>query len=488
MKAPTQSRILQAVELLSKEFDRRGAASLLKQELALGAAAGDRWRSVAKLAAKIGEIDIAVEAARRYADSAPLSLEHQLFYWGELATHGRHTQALNIVRALSEARRNQPAIMHFQATLAAQEGNFQEAETLFRRALKAAPFTPQTWFALAMIKTFAPGDPDLAQMERLAPSMAQAEPSIYARFLFGLGKARHDCKDYDKAFEYYAQGAALRRREEPHDPNATTAFVTGLIRDFTPETMRAFRASGCDSDRAIFVNGVPRSGTTLVEQIIASHSAVGGGAEINLLAPALIPTGDYSFAGAMAYQKRSKSNDCWGEIANDYLSMIGMRFQTSGRIIDKTLGQSHLMGLLLSMLPRARVIWLRRQPEDSALSTFRSYFTAPTPWSWSLEDIAQFYREEDRLFQHWTQIEPDRILPIRYEDLVKDPQTVIPQIINHVGLSVEPGVFEPHKAKRSVRTASVKQVRSPVSTSSVGAARAYDRQMEAFRRVYHQRD
>lgn len=483
MSSSGPSYVLRAIASL-QAFDRRGAAALLRQEIADGGQTGRRWRAVAQLAGKIGEVEIAIEAARRYAATDPTSLDHQLFYWGELATHGRHAQALGILAALSPGRGNHPAVLHFKGTIAAQEGEFELAEQCYRRALAQAPLAPQTWFALAMIKTFAPGDADLVQMERLRPSFTAVEPSIYARFLFGLGKARHDCGDYDRAFEAYTEGSALRRREEPYNAAALAAFVDGLIRDFTAEGVRSLNASGCESSRPIFVNGVPRSGTTLVEQILTSHSTVSAGAELNLLAQALIPTGDYSFAGAARYQGRSDGPDCWGQIGADYLHLLQQRFGSDGRLVDKTLSQSHLMGLLLHVLPNAKIIWLRRAPEDSALSTFRSFFTAPTPWCWSLEDIAHFYRQEDRLYRHWTELAPDRILTVQYEELVRNPEEGIRKILGHVGLAPEPQVFEPHKSKRSVRTASVKQVRAPITSASVGAAKAYDTQMEAFRRAY----
>ena len=483
MSAPPQSRILQAIELL-KSFDRRGAAALLRQELAAGPPSGDRWRSFNMLAAKIGEIESALEAARRYAATTPATLERLLFYWGELSTYGRNRQALKEAKQLPEQARSHPAILHFLGTLAGQDGDFDQATALYRRALAANPNLPQTWFALAMIRTFAPGDPDIAEMERLRPVMAQAEASIYARFLYGLAKAYQDCGDDERAFSLYSEAAELRRREEKFDADALTAFVDRLIRDFTPEAIRALTPSTCDSDRAIFVTGLPRSGTTLIEQILTSHSEVVDGGEVGLLRPAMLAAGDFSYPAALAYQGRAQLKDPWGELARDYLDMLTARFGAEGRIVDKTLVHSHFMGLLLHVLPHAKVLWIRRKPEDSALSTFRTFFTSPLPWSWSLEDIGRFYREEDRLFAHWTALFPDRILTVRYEELVSDPEPGIGAILAHVGLAPEPQVFEPHKAKRVVRTASVQQVRAPISTKRIDAAKPYERHMEAFQRAY----
>jgi hypothetical protein len=336
-----------------------------------------------------------------------------------------------------------------------------------------------------MIKTFAPDDPDLAEMERLRPAIERGtEPAIFARFLYGLAKAWHDCGDYDRAFALYSQGAALRRMGEKWDPEALGRHADGMIRDFTPEAVARLQPSRSERP-ALFVNGLPRSGTTLVEQILVSHSQVAEGGEVNLLRAALIPTGDYSLAGALRYEQRMAGRpDPWGALAKSYFHMLEMRFRTAKLVVDKTLGQSHFMGLLLHMLPQARVIWMRRDPEDVALSCFRNFFSSQIPWSWSLEDIGRFFAIEDCLFAHWTQAFPERILVVPYESLARTPEEWIPRILAHAGLPDEPQVREFHATRRNVRTASVQQVRSPISTARIGQAEAYAAHLAPFRAAY----
>jgi len=217
---------------------------------------------------------------------------------------------------------------------------------------------------------------------------------------------------------------------------------------------------------------------------LVSHSEVENGSELNLLRAALIPTGDRSLQGALAYQKRVEARDPWGALAADYFRMLEMRFRTERLVVDKTLGQSHFMGLLLHMLPEARVIWMRRNAEDVALSCFRNFFSSPLPWSWSLADIGRFFVLEDRLFAHWIEQFPERILVVPYESLVSAPEEWIPRILDHAGLPDEPQVREFHATKRNVRTASVQQVRGPISTASIGLSRAYDEHLAPFRAVY----
>ncbi len=481
--SPQSSRILQAVAAL-QAFDRKRAVNLLEEELKDGPATGERWKSVAKLAGQIGEIELALEASRRFGKTEPITLERLLQHWGELAGYDRTAEALAEVQRLPVEARNHPSVLHFLGTVAGQEGDFLKAEDYYRQAIGQSPYVPQTWFALAMIKTFEPGDPDLLEMKRIAPQIERAEPSLLARFLYGLAKAHHDCGEFEQAWQLYSRGAALRKREENWDADALERHADRLISDFTADAARQLTPVSGPRRRALFVNGLPRSGTTLVEQILVSHSEVENGSELNLLRAALIPTGDRSLQGALTYQKQVGGNDPWGALAADYFRMLEMRFRTTRLVVDKTLGQSHFMGLLLHMLPDARVIWMRRNAEDVALSCFRNFFSSPLPWSWSLADIGRFFALEDRLFAHWTDQFPERILVVPYESLVNAPEEWIPRILDHAGLPDEPQVREFHATKRNVRTASVQQVRAPISTARMGLSRAYDEHLAPFRAAY----
>ena len=482
MSAPATAPVLQAIEAL-KSGERRRAAALLRQELQRGPASTDRWRSVSRLAAQIGEIEIAIDASERAAVSD--SAERLLPHCGVLATYGRADEAVALLSRLRHDERERPSVLHFLGVVAAERGEFDEAEDHYRRALGKTPTALPTWFALAMIKTFTSDDPDLEAMQDLARDLRSASPEARARFLYALGKAYDDCGDPEKAFDCFSEGAAIRKGLEPFSPQARSALADRIIEEFTHENLRSLRPSGAGEQRSLFVTGLPRTGTTLVEQIVTSHSQVADGAETNLLRPALIPTLDYSLDGALAYQAREDGNaDPWGDIGRDYLRFIDMRFRAPGLVVDKTTLLSTYMGLLLHTLPEARVVWLRRDPEDAALSCFRTYFTSAVPWSWSFEDIATQMRAEDRLFEHWRSLAPDRILVVPYEDLARDTPRWTRSILTHFGLQPETDVDTFHEQARSVQTASVRQVRSPVSTQRIGTARRYDRHLERFRAAY----
>lgn len=480
MNAPPKPFFSQALDAL-KVGDRKGAAGLLARELNSGNTSPKNLSSVAQLAAHIGEVQLAIQALLRASSSG--SLESLLAYWAALASYGRATEAIAQVNQQPGSVRDHPSVLHFRGTVANQFGRFDEAEDLFRRTLRQAPTAMQTWFALAMIKTFHPGDPELAAMEQLEHGPG-APPEASASLQYALGKAREDCGDIDRAFEHYKKGAELRRNPR-FDMEAYRSAATAVLRDFTPHNLERLISSGAKGQRSIFVTGLPRSGTTLTEQLLIGHSAVEDGAELNLFGTALIPTFGSSLVNALAFQQRSEHHDPWGEIGRDYAHLVDVHFQSKGLVVDKSLGQSLLTGLLLHALPDSRIAWLRRSPEDVALSCFRTFFTTGLRWSWSLTDIADYMRIEDELFEHWSTMFPERILVVHYEELVGAPQHWAVRLHEHFGLPAEPGAASVPMQGRAIRTASVTQVARPISTSRVGSAAAFHRHLDPFRERYY---
>ena len=479
-------RLRQVVEAFQR-FDRRRVAALIAAELIEGPATGEHWGNVEAVANRVGEIDSGLEAARRYSLTEPRMLDRALHYCKALAARGRLDASLREIDLLPAGVQQHPAVLYLRASIASQLGDFARAAELARRAIAFAPQMGEYWLALAMIHKFAPGDIDLTRMEALVPEMRRAPAGSQGAFFHALGKARHDCGDYERAFAAYSEGAGKMRA--PFEAAAMEQFAHDVIRDFTAQNLERLTPSGCDSDRPIFVTGLPRSGTTLVEQILASHSAVVGGEEVNLFCSALIPAGDFSLRGGLDYQVRTADADPWGEIGRDYLAMLEQRFGrrvgTGGHIVDKTLNHSRFLGFILQSLPGTKVIWLRRDPEDTAISCFRSFFgTGTVPWCWSLADIGWHFRLEDALHAHWTRIYSERILTVPYEELARDPRPWITRILAHVGLAPESATFTPHLQKRAVQTVSVAQVREPITANSVGAADKYRAHLQPFRDAY----
>ena len=304
MRSAPPPRLRQVIEAFQR-FDRRAVAALIAEELKEGPPSGEHWRNVEAMANRIGEIDLGLEAARRLALTEPRTLDRALHYCNALAARGRLDVCLREADLLPAAVQQHQAVLYLRALIAGQLGDFAQAAPLARRAIALEPQIGEYWLALAMIHKFAPGDPDLSRMEAFEPEMRRAPADSYAAFLYALGKARHDCGDYERTFAAYSEGATKIRA--PFEAAAMEQFTNDVIRDFTRENLARLTPSGCDSDRAIFVTGLPRSGTTLVEQILASHSAVAGGEEVNLFHTALIPAGDFSLRGGLDIRRARRA-------------------------------------------------------------------------------------------------------------------------------------------------------------------------------------
>ncbi|MCM8557829.1 tetratricopeptide repeat-containing sulfotransferase family protein [Sphingomicrobium sediminis] len=479
-----QSTVAQAVDAL-KQGARNKAVNLLQKDLAEGPRSGERWASVERLATQIGEIDIALEAARRFAKTQPMRLERVLHYWGSLAAHGRADLVVKEAAKLPDNVRAQSHVQHLLGTIATNRGDTEAAETHLRNAIKNSNFAPFSWFALAMIKTFSADDPDLAAMDALEEQAKQLPADPRSRFAYARAKAHFDAGNIDKAMELYGEGAALRRTVEKMDLDQMEKAVDALLDAWDSDAIKALTPSTHKGSRAIFVNGLPRSGTTLVDSLLNAHSKVDGGAEINLVRPALLPVGGVMPQAAKGFETRHSGDDPWGHLAEKYENLLEQRFGKGGHVVDKTLLQGQMVPLLFQMLPDARMIWLRRDPEDMAWSTYRNYFASPVPWSWSFEDIARYYKIEDRVHAKMAALFPEHILTVQYEELVQDPETWIGKILDHVGLEHEDGIADFHRADRDVQTASVAQVREPISASKIGQAKAIDTWLEPFRKVYN---
>jgi tetratricopeptide (TPR) repeat protein len=480
MSAAAKPFFAQAIDAF-KQGDRTGGIALLHREVSDGGGSRIALDAVLRLARHVGEIDLAIEAARRLV--IPGALETLTAYWQTLADYGRSLEALDDIRRQPASIREHPTAVYFRGVTAAEWGQFEEAQELFRDTIAKAPSLTAAWLALATIKTFAPDDRDLAEMERLERQTLHSVARVELHY--ALGKAREDCGDVDLAFLHYSRAAAIGRRSRNFDSAEYGATVEDTIATYTPASMNGLIPSAAQEQRSLFVVGLPRSGTTLTQHILQGHSAVVDGAEVNLFGAARMVTLGLSFDAAQRYQNRRNGGDPWGDIGREYNRLIDMRFRASGLVVDKSLGQSLQIGILMHVLPDARIAWVRRSPDDVALSCFASHFANGLEWTWSLIDIADYLRAEDRLFDHWLSMFPDRILAVPYEDLVTRPGFWAERLQRHFGLRVESRIEKSSRRDRPISTASLSQVREAISTKRIGRAARFERHMSPFRDSYY---
>jgi hypothetical protein len=288
--------------------------------------------------------------------------------------------------------------------------------------------------------------------------------------------------EHAPAFAAFARGARQMKTAVVYDGRADRADAARAIDGYSPERIAAIaRGQGEPTARTIFVTGLPRSGTTLVEQILTSHSAVGDGGEIGRL---LLLAGDVGGSSwpALARYVEAQGAASAARLWDHWLDEL---FPTPARVVDKTVNTSRFLGLAAALLPDAPLIWMTRDPLDRAWSCFRTNFSgAAMPWSYDLRDIAAHFRLEDRLLAWWQDILGDRLLVLSYEKLVTEPDVWIRRILAHCGLAEEPGVFAPHENRRPVPTASMMQVRRPINREGIGAAEPYRRFLDPFITAY----
>lgn len=440
---------------------------------------GGRWKSMAAVARKNGEIDDALAAMQHYVAAAGRT---GLAYYELAAMNaqlGRPEAAVELMRRVPDNIPG-PAEHHYiHGTLAANQGRFSDALDHLRQTVAVNPGSGQAWLALAMIGRLSAED---EQALHAAAAAVELAPTVErAAYAYARGKAFDDAQEHDAAFAAITHGAAIMQHERPYDHAADIADAerarTGWQDHF--DCARQTPAAAETATSPIFVTGLPRSGTTLVEQILASHSRVSGGGEMGIMQ---IVTRGFGKTAA-EFQNYLGQGNTPEQLAALYQHLARQRFPGTGRIVDKSLDSSRHMGLISAIFPSAPIIWLKRDPLDCAWSAYRTWFQRGLDWSWSMQGIGRHFHLEDTIMQFWADINL-KILPVNYADLVGDPENWIERISSHCGLAIESAQHEAHKTVRNVTTASVAQVRQKISSQAVGSAEPYRQHLQPFMDVY----
>jgi hypothetical protein len=298
---------------------------------------------------------------------------------------------------------------------------------------------------------------------------------------FALGQAKEAGRDYDAAFHHMTEANKLRLLEfesanGPYDPDAEARQVEGITQDFDARHFQRTAGFGLDTELPIYIVGMPRSGTTLCEQILASHSQVFGAGElpdIHQLVEELTRSGA-SYAGRLtAADTRA--------MAERELARLQERGPSARRVTDKHPFNFRHLGLIATLFPRVRFIHCRRDPMDTCLSCFSQDLTHKAIWSGDLKTLGHAYRLYERLMAHWRAVLPARMLEVDYEEVVSDFEGHARRLISFCGLEWEESCLDFHRTSRLVRTPSMEQVRRPIYRSSVGRWRKFERHLTPLR-------
>ncbi|MDD2686786.1 MAG: sulfotransferase [Gallionella sp.] len=361
--------------------------------------------------------------------------------------------------------------------LCTENGQLERAEALFQKSLSLKPDNLAAHIHLVQVKKVNDGDVHFAALcehEKTASALSEnRKMSLH----FALGKCYDDTRNYDQAFPHFLAGCKIKRAKIDHDPNTAASQLADLKSLFSKAYIDSLRGGGNPTSLPVFVLGMPRSGTTLTEQIIASHPDVYGAGELpDLLRIAHRKTAPdiNSFPANLGYLKRDILN-AW---ADEYIDSLQAKNPRAARITDKMPANFLLVPLIHLMLPNAKIIHVNRNPVDTCLSCFTRLFHRKQEHTYDLAELGRYYADYARMMAHWRTVLPaNAFLDVHYEDIVADQETQARRLLDYCDLEWDERCLDFHKTKRQIRTASVTQVRQPIYTSSVERWRKYEKHL-----------
>ena len=465
-------------------------------------------RMLAELAARIGRWRDAENLLRRAVEIAPGFLAAKTNLALVLGRSGRPAEALELLDEIHPIDPEDIGVANLRAATLAKLGDFEEAIALYRAVLSKTPEQPrvwlsyghmlktvgqqadavaayrkaialkpslgEAWWSLANLKTVRFDDCDITAM-RSALETSDLSEEDHFHLDFALGKALHDAGQPDQAFAHYGKANALRLSKHPYDADQLHRTVDGCIERFTAEAFKE-RQGGCDAPDPIFIVGLPRAGSTLIEQILSSHSLVEGTAELPDIPAIVQRIGPYPAAVLKLTASERE------ELGRVYLKRASVQRRTDKPFfIDKMPNNWLFVPFIQLILPNAKIVDARRHPLAGCLSNFRQHFARGQAFTYDLTDLGRYYSDYVRLMAHFDAVLPGRVHRVIYERMVEDTEAEVRALLSHCGLEFEPGCLEFYKTERAVRTASSEQVRRPIYREATEEWRAYERFLDPLK-------
>jgi tetratricopeptide (TPR) repeat protein len=427
----------------------------------------------------------ALHEAKILVQADPRSRDFRAAYASACVGVGEYEEGVATYRDLLREAPHAPdlhlSVGHALKTL----GRQQEAIASYWAAANANPHFGDAYWSLANLKTYRFAEDDIARMRAIE---ARADVAVADRYhlCFALGKALEDRGEYAESFTYYARGNALKKDEVKYRPETTERNARLQMSVFTPAFMAARRGVGCERPDPIFIVGLPRAGSTLLEQILASHSQVEGTMELADITRLVVRLhGRVHDESAPLYPGNLQ------EIPPEELRGFGEKYLADTQIyrsgkpffIDKNPNNFRHLGLIHLILPNARIIDARREPMACCFSNFKQLFATGQEFTYGLEDIGRYYRSYVALMAHWDAVLPGKILRVQHEDVVDDLEGSVRRLLDFCGLDFEPACLDFHKTARSVRTASSEQVRQPIFRDGLDQWQNFDPWLGDLRRA-----
>jgi tetratricopeptide (TPR) repeat protein len=422
---------------------------------------------------QLDQLEPALEAAQQAVAAGPQSAEAHNAHGMVLQAMGRFQPALAAFdrAAALPGLATEKALVN-RATLYMEHGRKAEATAAFDRALAAFPASASAWFNSADLRRFTPNDPAIDRMEALLSEGGAVAANDRMMLHFALGKGWLEIGESERGFHHLHAGNRMKRAQIQFDSAATSQWLVSIAEVFTPAQLDRLGGGGAPSALPVFVLGMPRSGTTLIEQILASHPAVHGAGELLHVQRLADSIGGFPEAVAGLAPKPLAA------LGEAYLAQVKPLAQGRRHVVDKMPANFMYAGLIRLMLPGARIIHSRRNPVDTCLSCYSKLFTSEQAFSYDLAELGQFHLGYQTLMAHWRAVLPaSHFLEVDYEAMVADPEAETRRLLDFLGLPWNPAVLQFHTTDRVIRTASVNQVRQPIYQSSAGRWRQHAAQL-----------
>lgn len=468
-----------AIRMLAELAARIGrlpdSENLLRRALELAPGFGAARANLATVLYKQNRYADAVEQLDKVLSEEPDNAAHRNLKAAALGRIGGYDEAIALYEELTRRFPDHAKLHMSHGHMLKTVGRQEDSVAAYRQALAMQPGLGEVWWSLANLKTVRFDAADVAAMEA---ALGSADISDEDRFHlhFALGKATEDARDWRRSFDHYAQGNALRRLQVDYDPHDTSRHVARSIAIFTPAFLAVRKGQGHDAPDPIFILGMPRAGSTLIEQILSSHSLVEGTMELPDI-PAIamrearqVDDGPGSWVAAIADASPARL----AELGAEYLDRTRIQRKTDKPFfIDKLPNNWLYTGLIQLILPNARIIDARRHPMDCCFSNFKQHFAQGQAFSYALDDMGRYYADYVALMRHFDAVLPGRAHRVIHEALVDDPEGAVRRLLDHLGLPFEDACLRFHENERAVRTASSEQVRRPINRDGMDRWREY---------------
>ncbi|MCI0517371.1 MAG: sulfotransferase [Woeseiaceae bacterium] len=434
------------------------------------------WADLANVQRELDKIEEAIASATRVMELAPDLAESHMLYASVIGLAGRHEEAIEMYLKAIAASPGRAGAMCSMAHHLKTIGRQDEAIARYRAAIATRPDHAEAYWSLANLKTFRFEDSEVNAMEALLGN--KELPDLpRSQIHNALGFEYEARKEFDRAFANFAECNRIRRKSESYDPVDTESTHDRVIELFTEEFLAQAAADPVEPTPILIV-GLPRSGSTLIEQILASHSLVDATHELGDLTRAVQTLRRRARKQERFPEFLEKTRAAgWSRIGREYMKRTARYRKCAPFFIDKNPNNFIFIGVLKLALPNAKIINACRHPLDSCLGAYKQLFASGQPFTYEMTELGEYYLQYQRLMEHWHAVLPGFVLDVHYEDVVADLETQVRRLLEFCGLPFEEACLNFHATERAVKTASSEQVRQPIYSSSIHRWRSYEAQL-----------